>query len=726
MSQTVQDKLITGKNLKKPSAFRSDIQGLRAIAVLVVIADHLLGYPIGGFVGVDIFFVVSGFLITGLLIREQERQGHISFVDFYRRRVRRIVPVAAIVIIATCAASWAIFPTSRAQSIASDGFWALIFGANWHYAIVGTDYMQAEGPVSPLQHFWSLAVEEQFYVIWPWIIVLVLGVIARRLSLDAIKARRILTVTFTAIVIVSFMFAVWESVANPTVAYFSTLSRAWELAVGSLLALTSSKFLNLPIKMRKILAYTGLCGIAWSLLFVTTSMPFPGPWAIVPVLGTTLVIVAGTGNTDNRYIPVLTNPVSQYIGNISYSLYLWHFPVIVIMGAIVPQESSIEWFLLIIGMFALSIASYHFIEDPIRKSSWLEPGRKAKRSKKSHLFDNNSIYAGVTVLALLTTLVSTLAFTKFASLEPDQDVQAHIGTTSINPPTASLEIEDSEQVKLQAELAAAVSASSWPELDPSVDELKDNFVPEWVEDRCLNVNEDNVADCLYGDPSATKTAILLGDSVSISWMPGLRESLGAEGWKIQLLTMGQCPAIGVPVTRPNDADSFTTICLNHQKWALNKVMEMNPDMVIVNSSLGTINRIAGADEIPDKMGIWSDATVEKLKDLKGSIDGDVVLLSVALYGANLQECATKISRPSDCTISNDNYLSTVNVEKAAAAKVTGVRFISTVPWFCTANNRCPAFAGNTPIFVDGSHMTPEYSSRLARVLGPALLGTQGN
>ena len=152
------------KHTPKPR-FRPDIQGLRAVAVLAVVANHLFGFPAGGFIGVDVFFVISGFLITGQLFREHHKQGRISFADFYRRRVRRIFPISTVVIIVTVAASFVIYLTARAQTVAVDGIWALFFAGNWHFAFLGTDYWANTGSISPLQHYWSLAVEEQFYLV---------------------------------------------------------------------------------------------------------------------------------------------------------------------------------------------------------------------------------------------------------------------------------------------------------------------------------------------------------------------------------------------------------------------------------------------------------------------------------------------------------------------------------------------------------------------------------
>ncbi|KAD3455960.1 acyltransferase family protein [Arthrobacter yangruifuii] len=700
---------------------RLDIQGLRTIAVLAVISDHLLGYPFGGFVGVDVFFVISGFLITGLLLREHERSTRISFRGFYRRRIKRIIPAALIVIMTTIVLSWFLFQRTRAESITWDGIYALIFGANWHYAAAGTDYMQAGGPVSPLQHFWSLAVEEQFYVFWPWLIVLVMGVLAPRLHLSTAAARRLLAGVFGLVIVASFTFSLWETAARPTVAYFSTTSRTWELAVGALLAATANSLPTLSVTMRTTLGYAGLAGIIWSIIYVTPEMSFPGPWAAVPVLSTALVIGAGIKG-NQPYLYPLTNRVSNYIGNISYSLYLWHFPVIILMGSVVPQENLTASIVAVLGMVALSIASYHFIEDPIRKSSWLDPSTRPQRKKRPVRIDQSSKQAAMGVLVTVAALVVILAMTRTAATEQSLSVQRAPASISDQDGAAPETQPDTAAGRLSAEIEAASASTSWPELAPSLDEL--SFVPEWTVDKCMNVTDANVSQCIYGDLAATKTAVVIGDSVAISWMPGLRESLGKQGWKIQLLTKEQCPAIELRVERSDKKAGFADECIAHQQWSMMKIAEIKPDMVIVSSALNTRDRLVGAPKKDEALSLWSEATTRTLTKVGGVTDAKIVLMSVAATGKNLLECATKVSEPSDCAVAADDmdrYVSTVNAEKTASEGVEGTHFVSTVPWFCGSVS-CPAFSGTTPIFADPQHITPEFSTKLAPVLSDAILG----
>jgi peptidoglycan/LPS O-acetylase OafA/YrhL len=217
------------------SPVRPDIQGLRAVAVLAVLAHHLFGWPAGGYVGVDVFFVISGFLITGLLLREIGSSGRVSLGNFYRRRARRILPAATVCLAVTVAAAWLVFRSARFDSIADDASWSLLLVSNWHFAAAGADYLGAIAPVSPLQHYWSLAVEEQFYLCWPPITVAIVGLSQLR-GVQRTRVGTILAGVLVIVVICTFLLAVFETVGEPTWAYFSTLSRVWELAAGALLA----------------------------------------------------------------------------------------------------------------------------------------------------------------------------------------------------------------------------------------------------------------------------------------------------------------------------------------------------------------------------------------------------------------------------------------------------------------------------------------------------------
>ncbi|HEX5087498.1 MAG TPA: acyltransferase, partial [Nocardioides sp.] len=289
---------------------RDDVQGLRAIAVLTVIASHAsVPYLDGGFVGVDVFFVISGFLISKLLFREAERTGRISIPSFYARRARRILPAATLVTLATVVASAIWLSAVDLLAVAKDALWAVFFAANIHFAAIGTDYFAQEEPPSPLQHYWSLSVEEQFYLVWPLLVLAVL-VVARRRGLGH---RGLLAVLIGTLTIGSFAYGVWFSEVSTQQAYFSTLSRGWEIGVGCALALVLPAGLRMPRLLATVLSGGAIAALVWMTLTFRDDIPYPGWYALVPTMATAAWIVAGTAVTAAAPIRLFSLAPMQYL-----------------------------------------------------------------------------------------------------------------------------------------------------------------------------------------------------------------------------------------------------------------------------------------------------------------------------------------------------------------------------------------------------------------------------
>lgn len=702
----------------KKKAFRADIQGLRTVAVLAVIADHLFKYPTGGFVGVDIFFVISGFLITGLLLREFGRNGRISFADFYRRRARRILPLSVLVLAVTVVASWLVYTSGRAARVTVDGLWSLVFGTNWHLIAVDTDYMQGNVAVSPLQHFWSLAVEEQFYLVWPWVIVLVLGVLTTQLKFQLARARQVLVLAMIVLIATSLIFAFWETTTSPTSAYFSTFSRAWELGLGAVLAVVAGALTRIPQAMRPCLAYVGLAGIFWAIFATTPATPFPAPGALLPVLSTILVIAAGTGG-EVKYLAPITNPVSRYIGDISFSLYLWHFPAIVILGAILPFGGVAYFGCIILATVVLSVVSYHFLEDRIRKSSWLEP----KVEISQHRLDSYPVLRRRPFRITSMALAAVVVFGALAAVSLDESgfgTFPGFGTESSKSELGS----GLSRGELTTGLEAAVRADVWPALSPSADNLGNKAWPaEWVQDACLvGTRQDLQGDiakadtCVYGDPMSQKTAIVVGDSMAISYVTGIRAALEPRGYRVIVYTMMMCPAATVTVAM--DDGSSHPRCDPFREWALGKVRELQPDLLIMSSSESSVARLASKATGRAAMDEWSSGVKTTLLSVASSVKKAVVLAPPP-GGKPLMDCATRLSKPSDCLKSpskeyQEQAAAMPQIGKSVADRIE-VDAVDTQSWFC-AGDSCPAFVGTSPVYADGAHLTPNYSA----ILGPEL------
>ncbi len=371
------------REVQKERHFRPDIQGLRALAVLLVIVAHSgFGTVSGGFVGVDVFFVISGFLITSLLMREAATTGRISLLGFYARRARRILPAAAVVAVATVVGAILFLPLVRAVEVIKDSIWAAAFAANIRFASVGTDYFAKGEPASPLQHYWSLSVEEQFYLVWPLLLVGWIAWAARRK--DGLRSLTAPLLLVGVLSLVSFGWSLWATYESPTTAYFSTLTRAWELGVGSALGIWMSRGAGAKVRaprwLVEALGAAGLLAILLACVGYSPSTPFPGYQALLPVLGTAaLLYVGGAPPVDQRVGAVsrlLSVPPARVVGDWSYSLYLWHWPILRIaedhlgVGRL-PLGRLVLALALIFGLSALT---YRYVEEPFRRGRlWARP-----------------------------------------------------------------------------------------------------------------------------------------------------------------------------------------------------------------------------------------------------------------------------------------------------------------------------------------------------------------
>lgn len=709
-------------------ARRFDIEGLRAVAVIAVVLDHLFQWPRGGFVGVDIFFVISGYLISGILLREASATGRISFKNFYIRRLKRILPAAALVLSVTVTAAYVIFYGGRASSIAADAFWALLFSANWRFAISGTDYMNSGASVSPVQHYWSLGVEEQFYIFWPWIILGALYV-ARRLRTNQNGRVAVLAVAVGLAIAGSFVFALWETQGNHTVAYFSTFSRSWELGAGALLAILTASFAGFARRVRVVLLWVGMSLLVGSALLITPETPFPAPYALFPVFGACLVILAGTGKDDtsegwyDRQAWILSNPVSRFIGKISYSLYLWHFPVIVLLVAFVPAASG--WFhpVAIVTMIVLSWASFRFVEDPIRRSELgakkNASGPRAARSPKRR----RRAVAGVAAFAAALVAAPLIAFTTVGqqqSIASSEDGNGH------GQVTAGAATVDARQDLLRT----ALGTSDWPVLSPNPAEMGPDGAlakpTEWIKDGCLGGelsplahNKDvtvNAKRCVYGDEASTRSMVIFGDSTTMSFVPGIRKAVEGLDWKVYVYTVAACSPIVVP---PAD-DASASECVRFKGWVQDEIRRMRPDTV-VSSFLrndGQLASKATGGKADDEWQRYIAATAEFVTDNGARY---VLLEAPAPAKAEPSQCITRFSTPADCVTERAAaFDSQSEVGLRAVAKV-GDRavFVPTKEWFCV-DDRCPAFIGPTALYADINHISARASEELAPLLAEVI------
>lgn len=704
---------MSGAGPVEVAARRSDIGGLRALAVILVVADHTFGEPSGGYLGVDIFFVISGFLITGLLLKERSTTGRISIPDFYRRRARRILPAAVLVIFVTAAAAQVLFLANRAHSVAVDGLWSLVFMANWHFALEGADYFGATGPASPFQHYWSLAVEEQFYLIWPALVIACLAVARRR-------SRRTVVLVVVAVVatLASFGWAVVRTAAEPTTAYFSTFTRAWELGLGAVLALASTRLMSWRgVVLRRVLAWAGLAALLSGAVLLTSRSHVPGPWSAVAVGGAAAIIAAGTGARPPRLAHILDNPVAQYVGLISFSLYLWHWPVDVYLESVMsPGLGRGATALVVAG--ALSVLSFHLVEDPVRRSTWLEPRRRVDRLPRVQPTLGagavRACLASVVVLAAVTTGYSVTGGSSAGAL--DAAIAA-----AVVPTDGATAAPDGAEGDLAREVTQALQADTWPTLAPGLDQLGDKaLAAPWAKDDCLDVTHDaDLARCRYGASSGSKLAVVVGDSVATSYVPGIAAGLGDGGWTVQPLTLEACPASDVKV---NDfSGALWKPCVPHRQWVLDTVRRLRPHLVVVASAEDSIDRLASGAKGQAALDEWQQGMTVTLKALR-ALAPQVVVLGAPPAGLDPRECATPRSVPADCVSRvHQRWWDVRKADQAAVATTgAGTRYVDVHTWFCSSAGYCPIFAAGIPVRADPNHLTDAFSRHLAGVLRETL------
>jgi len=685
---------------------RLDIQGLRAVAVLAVLFNHAFGFPRGGFVGVDVFFVISGFLITTHLLGEVRRSGRVDLLAFAGRRIRRLAPVAVTVIATTMAVAVAVFAPGRVENVSTDAVWSLAAAANFRFITVGTDYFQADGPTSPFQHFWSLAVEEQFYLVLP-VVMLVLALVTRPL-----RRRRAFTIAFAVLVSVvvlsSFLLALVLTGDQPTVAYFSTATRAWELGIGSALALVLTRVTPLPEVWGQVLAHLGLVVIVASVFLIDEGRGFPAPWALVPVLGTALVTLGGT-TVRRRHSVILTNRLSTYLGDISYSLYLWHFPTIIVIEQIAPGAVALA----VPFSIALAVSSFHLIERPLLSAPWSGGFRGAAddtwagwlASERADI--RRGGFLALSTAALLLISMATVT-TKPLETVPGADLAGDFSLGQVDGTSAAEPVDDNGPALagLQEEVRQAIGATSWPTLSPPIEDYLDGSIPEGPRQRCIQKAEDMPkTGCVFGNVDGAHTAVLIGDSTAayeIDALAPLFEEPGST-WKLEVRSAVACTFMDYHVTQP---------CTEYREQTMLGVENTHPDLAIITSTYGQLpdgdDRFLSAADIEKRLTPY----VERV----AASAGEVVLLAPPPISSKdgAVNCYQPGQSPVSCLSSiNSDWRQRAEMEQTLAEAIDGV-WIDSSAAVCS-DGRCPLFIGDHLVLNDKVHYTAAFAARLAPV-----------
>jgi peptidoglycan/LPS O-acetylase OafA/YrhL len=683
------------------NGFRADIEGLRAVAVLLVVLDHLRvpGFQ-GGFIGVDVFFVISGYLITSLLAAEYAKRGSISIPGFYLRRARRILPAAVTVILAVVVASRLLLNPLRVDQVQHDALWTLVFGANINCINQATDYFGQLAAPSPFQHYWSLAVEEQFYLLWPALFLIVTW--KRGLSLFglAIHWRARVGMAIGALGVASLAWSVVATANEPLSAYFSTFTRAWELALGALIGISASRTTQFRGLVATFFSFGGAALVLIALALIDTSSPFPGAVALLPTLATAFFILGGL--TAKPALPnrALCLIPLRFVGRISYSIYLWHWPLIIFAAALYPTASNdVTTRCVILALtLALSTLSFYLVEQPGQRISLARNDARPPKAKRLR-----SVVFGTAVLVVLFVGALSVmpverggAEVRVAAdwlVEPAVGATAPAETASARSNTGYPEVLRAWQRKVRAGLAIRTLPSSLQPLQP--------HLGRYVEPSCnRNVAGTVAGECVVGGRRATHVAVLTGDSHAGMFQVALSRALGRGSWRLHVFQRGGCGWAGsVPPGRPITPSE----CRAYQAQAVSRIRALRPDVLVLSES-DVFKPYRTRRQISASLAVFS------------RLARRVVVLGHTPGIPPFAYCLSGSSDISRCVgLLSGSYRRSTLYERILATRA-GAEFVDTSEWFCVrvggGRNACPPVIDNAPVFRDGAHVTSGMEAKL--------------
>ena len=685
----------TSRASARTRRFRTDIQALRAVAIGLVVLNHLWPDRVpGGYVGVDVFFVISGFLITGHLLSETESTGRVRLAAFYARRIRRLLPAALTVVFVTLLGVWLLLPFTRWTDNAVQALASVFYVENWTLAALSVDYSAHNAASSAVQHYWSLSVEEQFYLVWP-LLVLAASAAAVRAGRESGR-RRLLLIVVATVAALSFAAAVAYTAGSPAQAYFVTFTRAWQFAAGAAIALLPWGVLGrLNAVAAAMLAVAGFAGIAVAAFVFGPETPYPGVAALLPVLATVAVIVAGTGRRAPLWgIARLTDarPV-QWVGEVSYSLYLWHWPLIVLTPFVIGAPLSL-WSRIGILAVALVLAwgSRRWIEVPAQRARWWRGTGRA--------------FAGAGAMMAVVSLVALLllggAASRTATAEAAQDPGgACVGAAAL-----------ADQARCDP---------SAPVLDPVVTQADAYFA---LAPECGDLGDDLVFDgrqttreCDFSDGGAGPRVWLVGDSHAEQWQAAVFPIAREEGWQLTISSFPGCPPADVAFVGFDSAwgPADYLRCRDWSAALSDEVAAERPDLVItsmaarqqlVDDGSGRPMQEQFAEGLRRTWSRWTESGSAVVAIADTPLNGDVRDLDCLLLNAD---------SPDACAVPRATAMPPDPVSLAAKNPLPGLRLVDLSSLLCD-ETECFAAVGGVPVFYDADHLSNAYTSTLSDAL----------
>lgn len=635
--------------------FRPDIEGLRAIAVLLVIGAHFAVPGLSaGFIGVDVFFVISGFLITGILVREHQRTGQIELTRFYANRLRRLLPALAAMLIICSALAFKLLPDAQNVANSQGAAMAALWVSNIYFAFADVDYFAAETSSNAFLHTWSLGVEEQFYLVWPLLIVLAARWIRGQSSHSA------LTYVFAVVAMLSLGASLLASQTNPIVGFYMMPTRAWQFACGALVWLLSIQ--RAPSQAQAAAsAWGGMLLLAIALIVIGPQTNYPGAAALLPTLATCALLWSGVSrDAQHRALPrtLLSLAPVQSIGRLSYAWYLWHWPVLIIGEHLLPIKGNVNNTLLALAISLLAaILTHHLIENPVRY------GRPARLGTKWQI--------GIAMFAMVILNSQLL---RWNTVTQDQ--------------------------------LAASKGDVYAQASADLPIIYQHGCDDWYQSSELKP-------CVYGKPDATKTAVLLGDSIGVQWFPTLTAMMDEREWKIVVLTKSSCPMVDEPFFYPRIGREYTE-CTDWRNKAIEWIQNQKVDRLFIGGT--------ASSAFTDQQ--WTEGTRRLLDRFTPNTTALYLIEAnptLGFHGPNcLRQKKSNMVDDGAClgTADNTSYTHVATLLKSVVSAPSDIhtvkaKWIETSSLVCPAG-KCQAIQNGIIVFRDSQHLTATFTRLAAR------------
>ena len=649
---------------ERPNNFRADIQGMRAVAVLAVLVYHIWPKLLpGGYVGVDVFFVISGYLITGLLVREYARTGTISLRDFYARRIRRLLPAASLTLLVVAVAAWVWSSASEWQGLGQEVVASALYVENWLLVQRSVDYLAQDAAASPVQHFWTLSVEEQFYIFWP-LLMLAAGTVAVKRGW---AVRRTFLITLTMVSLASLAYGIYMSFVDPAPGYFLTTTRIWELGLGGVLAIVGSSGAGAPARLKSnVLGWAGLAAIAAACCFYSSRLPFPGYEALLPTVGAVALLYARPEGPSFLGRLLSTGPM-QYFGDISYSLYLWHWPIVVFYPLVTGRQVSTFQDGMAVAVVSVLLAhvSKQCVEERFR------------HGRKDELLRPYMIGAGLTATLAMCAVILASAGTAFT-----KDARRSIAENG-------------------------VSAGKGGDPMAARDDLADAY-----SENCIAPSRgEDVRICRYGQPEGRRI-VAVGDSHMVHWLPALAVIAEKKGLDLHAITKTGCAYMSISEEEMDTMERKSCAIWNSK---VNGVLaDLQPEVVIFANSIGASHMLGRSEDQSERVAARMAASWRWLWNLQSP-----TLIAIRETPRMTEDPPSCLMREKVDSHACDTPRRMAIGEKSlvllAAAELSPVHVIDMSDEIC-GSDVCPTTVDGIYVWRDKHHLTAGFARSLASQL----------